>query len=101
MSYLLSDAYQQSVYSLPVSDTVYRSSLRSFGQKKKVSQAMMDTFYAASITHKSRTIRPNPRADHSARNGAYLDGSVDEKTAAEHIQSRAGLYLMEQKDSFS
>ena len=28
---------------------------------------------------------------------AYLDGAIDEKTTAERIQSRAGLYLMEQK----
>ena len=27
---------------------------------------------------------------------AYLDGAIDEKTTAERIQSRAGLYLMEQ-----
>ena len=28
---------------------------------------------------------------------AYLDGAIDEKTTAERIQSRASLYLMEQK----
>ena len=28
---------------------------------------------------------------------AYLDGVIDEKATAERIQSRAGLYLMEQK----
>lgn len=98
LSWLLSDAYQQSVYSLPVSDTVLQEQFSQLLAEEKVTQADIDTFYAL-VDHAQKPDYPTEPIEQIILEeaAAYLDGAIDEKTTAEHIQSRAGLYLMEQK----
>lgn len=98
LSYLLSDAYQQSVYSLPVSDAVLQEQFAQLLAEETVTQADIDTFYAL-VDHAQKADYPTESIEQIIEEemAAYLDGAVDEKTAAERIQSRAGLYLMEQK----
>ncbi|MBS6846290.1 MAG: hypothetical protein KH299_09485 [Firmicutes bacterium] len=76
LSYLLSDACQQSVNYLPVSDTV-----------------LQEQFKQLKPDYPTEPIEQIIEEEMAA----YLDGAIDEKTTAERIQSRAGLYLMEQK----
>ena len=98
MSYLLSSAYQQSVNYLPVSDAVLQEQFAQLLAEEKVTQADIDTFYAL-VDHAQKPDYPTEPIEQITEEGlaAYLDGVVDEKTAAERIPSRADLYLMEQK----
>lgn len=98
LSYLLSDAYQQSVYSLPVSDAVLQEQFAQLLAEEKVTQADIDTFYAL-VDHAQKADYPTESIEQIIEEemAAYLDGAIDEKTTAERIQSRASLYLMEQK----
>lgn len=102
LSYLLSDAYQQSVYSLPVNDMVLQEQFAQLLAEEKVTQEDIDTLYAL-VDHAQKPDYPTEPIEQIIQEemAAYLDGVIDEKTTAERIQSRAGLYLMEQKDSFS
>ena len=98
LSYLLSDAYQQSVYSLPVNDMVLQEQFAQLLAEEKVTQEDIDTLYAL-VDHAQKPDYPTEPIEQIIQEemAAYLDGAVDEKTTAEHIQSRALLYLMEQK----
>lgn len=102
LSYLLSESYQQSMNYLPVSDTVLQEQFAQLLEQEKITQEDIDTFYAL-VDHAQKPDYPTESIEQIILEeaAAYLDGAVDEKTAAEHIQSRAGLYLMEQKNSFS
>ena len=102
LSYLLSSAYQQSVYYLPVIDAVLQEQFSQLLTEEKVTQVDIDTFYAL-VDHAQKLDYPTEPIEQIILEevAAYLDGAVDEKTTAERIQSRARLYLMEQKDSFS
>ena len=98
LRYLLSSAYQQSVYDLPVSDTVLQEQFTQLLAEEKVTQADIDTFYAL-VDHAQKADYPTEPIEQIIEEemAAYLDGAIDEKTTAERIQSRASLYLMEQK----
>ena len=98
LSYLLSDAYQQSVYSLPVNDMVLQEQFAQLLAEEKVTQEDIDTLYAL-VDHAQKPDYPTEPIEQIIQEemAAYLDGVIDEKTTAERIQSRAGLYLMEQK----
>ena len=98
LSYLLSSAYQQSVNYLPVSDTVLQEQFTQLLAEETVTQADIDTFYAL-VDHAQKPDYPTEPIEQIIEEemAAYLDGAIDEKTTAERIQSRAGLYLMEQK----
>ena len=98
MSYLLSSAYQQSVYDLPVNDTVLQEQFKQLLAEEKVTQEDIDTFYAL-VDHAQKADYPTEPIEQIIEEemAAYLDDAIDEKTTAERIQSRAGLYLMEQK----
>ena len=87
LSYLLSESYQQSMNYLPVSDTVLQ-----------ITQEDIDTFYAL-VDHAQKPDYPTEPIEQIILEemAAYIDGAIDEKTAAERIQSRVSLYLMEQK----
>ena len=102
LSYLLSNDYQQSVYYLPVIDAVLQEQFSQLLTEEKVTQVDIDTFYAL-VDHAQKLDYPTEPIEQIILEevAAYLDGAVDEKTTAERIQSRARLYLMEQKDSFS
>ena len=97
LSYLLSSAYQQSVYDLPVNDTVLQEQFKQLLAEEKVTQEDIDTFYAL-VDHAQKADYPTEPIEQIIEEemAAYLDGAIDEKTTAERIQSRAGLYLMEQ-----
>ena len=98
LSYLLSSAYQQSVYSLPVSDTVLQEQFAQLLAEETVAQEDIDTFYTL-VDHAQKPDYSSESIEQIIEEemAAYLDGAIDEKTTAERIQSRAGLYLMEQK----
>lgn len=98
LSYLLSDACQQCVNYLPVSDAVLQEQFAQLQAEEKVTQADIDTFYAL-VDHAQKPDYPTEPIEQIIEEemAAYLDGAIDEKTTAERIQSRAGLYLMEQK----
>ena len=98
LSYLLSSAYQQSVYDLPVNDTVLQEQFKQLLAEEKVTQEDLDTVYAL-VDHAQKADYPTEPIEQIIEEemAAYLDDAIDEKTTAERIQSRAGLYLMEQK----
>ena len=98
LSYLLSSAYQQSVYDLPVNDTVLQEQFKQLLAEETVTQEDIDTFYAL-VDHAQKADYPTEPIEQIIEEemAAYLDGAIDEKTTAERIQSRAGLYFMEQK----
>ena len=98
LSYLLSDACQQSVNYLPVSDAVLQEQFKQLLTEETVTQANIDTFYTL-VDHAQKLDYPTEPIEQIIEEemAAYLDGAIDEKTTAERIQSRAGLYLMEQK----
>ena len=98
LSYLLSDACQQSVNYLPVSDTVLQEQFAQLLAEETVTQEDIDTFYTL-VDHAQKLDYPTEPIEQIIEEemAAYLDGVIDEKTTAERIQSRAGLYLMEQK----
>ena len=98
LSYLLSDACQQSVNYLPVSDTVLQEQFAQLLAEETVTQEDIDTFYTL-VDHAQKPDYPTEPIEQIIEEemAAYLDGAIDEKTTAERIQSRAGLYLMEQK----
>ena len=98
LSYLLSDACQQSVNYLPVSDTVLQEQFKQLLTEETVTQEDIDTFYTL-VDHAQKLDYPTEPIEQIIEEemAAYLDGVIDEKTTAERIQSRAGLYLMEQK----
>ena len=98
LSYLLSSAYQQSVNYLPVSDTVLQEQFAQLLAEETVTQEDIDTFYTL-VDHAQKLDYPTEPIEQIIEEemAAYLDGAIDEKTTAERIQSRAGLYLMEQK----
>ena len=98
LSYLLSSAYQQSVYYLPVIDAVLQEQFAQLLAEETVTQEDIDTFYAL-VDHAQKPDYPTEPIEQIIEEevAAYLDGAIDEKTTAERIQSRAGLYLMEQK----
>ena len=98
LSYLLSDACQQSVNYLPVSDTVLQEQFAQLLAEETVTQEDIDTFYTL-VDHAQKLDYPTEPIEQIIEEemAAYLDGAIDEKTTAERIQSRAGLYLMEQK----
>ena len=66
--------------------------------EEKVTQEDIDTLYAL-VDHAQKPDYPTEPIEQIIQEemAAYLDGVIDEKTTAERIQSRAGLYLMEQK----
>ena len=98
LSYLLSDACQQSVNYLPVSDTVLQEQFKQLLTEETVTQEDIDTFYTL-VDHAQKLDYPTEPIEQIIEEemAAYLDGVIDEKTTAERIQSRASLYLMEQK----
>ena len=98
LSYLLSDACQQSVNYLPVSDTVLQEQFAQLLAEETVTQEDIDTFYTL-VDHAQKLDYPTEPIEQIIEEemAAFLDGVIDEKTTAERIQSRAGLYLMEQK----
>ena len=98
LSYLLSSACQQSVNYLPVSDTVLQEQFKQLLAEETVTQEDIDTFYTL-VDHAQKPDYPTEPIEQIIEEemAAYLDGAIDEKTTAERIQSRAGLYLMEQK----
>ena len=98
LSYLLSDACQQSVNYLPVSDTVLQEQFAQLLAEETVTQEDIDTFYTL-VDHAQKLDYPTEPIEQiiEEETAAYLDGVIDEKTTAERIQSRASLYLMEQK----
>ncbi len=98
LSYLLSDACQQSVNYLPVSDTVLQEQFAQLLAEETVTQADINTFYTL-VDHAQKLDYPTEPIEQIIEEemAAYLDGAIDEKTTAERIQSRASLYLMEQK----
>ena len=101
LSYLLSEAYQQSMNYLPVSDMVLQEQFAQLLAQEKITQEDIDTFYAL-VDHAQKPDYPTEPIEKIIQEemAAYIDGAIDEKTTAERIQSRAGLYLMEQKESF-
>ena len=101
LSYLLSEAYQQSMNYLPVSDTVLQEQFAQLLAQEKITQEDIDTFYAL-VDHAQKPDYPTEPIEKIIQEemAAYIDGAIEEKTTAERIQSRAGLYLMEQKESF-
>lgn len=98
LSYLLSSAYQQTVPYLPVSDAVLQEQFKQLLTEETVTQEDIDTFYTL-VDHAQKPDYPTEPIEQIIEEemAAYLDGAIDEKTTAERIQSRAGLYLMEQK----
>ena len=98
LSYLLSEAYQQSMNYLPVSDTVLQEQFAQLLAQEKITQENIDTFYAL-VDHAQKPDYPTEPIEQIILEemAAYLDGAIDEKTTAERIQSRVSLYLMEQK----
>ena len=98
LSYLLSSAYQQTVPYLPVSDAVLQEQFKQLLTEETVTQADIDTFYTL-VDHAQKLDYPTEPIEQIIEEemAAYLDDAIDEKTTAERIQSRAGLYLMEQK----
>lgn len=98
LSYLLSSAYQQTVPYLPVSDAVLQEQFKQLLTEETVTQADIDTFYTL-VDHAQKLDYPTEPIEQIIEEemAAYLDGAIDEKTTAERIQSRASLYLMEQK----
>ena len=98
LSYLLSSDYQQSANYLPVNDAVLQEQFAQLLAEETVTQADIDTFYAL-VDHAQKADYPTESIEQIIEEemAAYLDGAVDGKTTAERIQSRAGLYLMEQK----
>ena len=98
LSSRLSSAYQQSVNYLPVSDTVLQEQFAQLLAEETVTQEDIDTFYTL-VDHAQKLDYPTEPIEQIIEEemAAYLDGAIDEKTTAERIQSRAGLYLMEQK----
>lgn len=98
LSYLLSEAYQQSMNYLPVSDTVLQEQFAQLLAQEKITQEDIDTFYAL-VDHAQKPDYPTEPIEKIILEemAAYLDGAIDEKTTAERIQSRVSLYLMEQK----
>ena len=101
LSYLLSESYQQSMNYLPVSDTVLQEQFAQLLAQEKITLEDIDTFYAL-VDHAQKPDYPTEPIEKIIQEemAAYIDGAIDEKTTAERIQSRAGLYLMEQKESF-
>ena len=98
LSYLLSSAYQQAVPYLPVSDAVLQEQFKQLLTEETVTQEDIDTFYTL-VDHAQKPDYPTEPIEQIIEEemAAYLDGAIDEKTTAERIQSRASLYLMEQK----
>lgn len=98
LSYLLSSAYQQTVPYLPVSDAVLQEQFKQLLTEETVTQEDIDTFYTL-VDHAQKLDYPTEPIEQIIEEemAAYLDGAIDEKTTAERIQSRASLYLMEQK----
>jgi hypothetical protein len=98
LSYLLSESYQQSMNYLPVSDTVLQEQFAQLLAQEKITQEDIDTFYAL-VDHAQKPDYPTEPIEQIILEemAAYIDGAIDEKTAAERIQSRVSLYLMEQK----
>lgn len=98
LSYLLSEAYQQSMNYLPVSDTVLQEQFAQLLAQEKITQEDIDTFYAL-VDHAQKPDYPTEPIEKIIQEemAAYIDGAIDEKTTAERIQSRVSLYLMEQK----
>ena len=98
LGYLLSSDYQQSANYLPVNDAVLQEQFAQLLAEETVTQEDIDTFYAL-VDHAQKAGYPTESIEQIIEEemAAYLDGAIDEKTAAERIQSRAGLYLMEQK----
>ena len=98
LSYLLSSAYQQTVPYLPVSDAVLQEQFKQLLTEETVTLADIDTFYTL-VDHAQKLDYPTEPIEQIIEEemAAYLDGAIDEKTTAERIQSRASLYLMEQK----
>ena len=98
LSYLLSSDYQQSANYLPVNDAVLQEQFAQLLAEETVTQEDIDTFYAL-VDHAQKAGYPTESIEQIIEEemAAYLDGAIDEKTTAERIQSRAGLYLMEQK----
>ena len=98
LSYLLSSDYQQSANYLPVNDAVLQEQFAQLLAEETVTQEDIDTFYAL-VDHAQKADYPTESIEQIIEEemAAYLDGAIDEKTTAERIQSRAGLYLMEQK----
>ena len=86
---------------LPVSDTVLQEQFAQLLAQEKITQEDIDTFYAL-VDHAQKPDYPTEPIEKIIQEemAAYIDGAIDEKTTAERIQSRAGLYLMEQKESF-
>ena len=101
LSYLLSEAYQQSMNYLPVSDMVLQEQFAQLLAQEKITQEDIDTFYAL-VDHAQKPDYPTEPIEKIIQEemAAYIDGAIEEKTTAERIQYRAGLYLMEQKESF-
>ena len=97
LSYLLSDSYQQSIVRLPVNDKTLQEQFAQLLALDEITQEGIDTFYAL-VDHAQKTDYPTEPVEKIILEelAAYLDGAIDEKTTAERIQSRAGLYLMEQ-----
>lgn len=98
LSYLLSEAYQQSMNYLPVSDMVLQEQFAQLLAQEKITQEDIDTFYAL-VDHAQKPDYPTEPIEKTIQEemAAYIDGAIDEKTTAERIQSRVSLYLMEQK----
>ena len=98
LGYLLSSDYQQSANYLPVNDAVLQEQFAQLLAEETVTQEDIDTFYAL-VDHAQKAGYPTESIEQIIEEemAAYLDGAIDEKTTAERIQSRAGLYLMEQK----
>ena len=98
LSYLLSEAYQQSMNYLPVSDTVLQEQFAQLLAQEKITQEDIDTFYAL-VDHAQKPDYPTEPIEKIIQEemAAYIDGAIEEKTTAERIQSRVSLYLMEQK----
>lgn len=97
LSYLLSDSYQQGIVRLPVNDKTLQEQFAQLLALDEITQEDIDTFYAL-VDHAQKTDYPTEPVEKIILEelAAYLDGAIDEKTTAERIQSRAGLYLMEQ-----
>ena len=83
---------------LPVSDTVLQEQFKQLLTEETVTQEDIDTFYTL-VDHAQKLDYPTEPIEQIIEEemAAYLDGVIDEKTTAERIQSRASLYLMEQK----
>ena len=98
LSYLLSEAYQQSMNYLPVSDMVLQEQFAQLLAQEKITQEDIDTFYAL-VDHAQKPDYPTEPIEKIIQEemAAYIDGAIEEKTTAERIQSRVLLYLMEQK----